>query len=282
MTTASDICARAAYLLNDTGYVTWSEASHLASFNEARRIAAQARPDLYQTTVVQRLLPGARQLLPTDAIRLTEVSRNVCGPAITLVERGLLDRFNPGWTVGTRARVVQHYTADERDPNVYWVYPPAPPPSTGLVGSLSGTTLSVVSVDSGGVVGQGQVLIGDGVVEGTTITGRLTGTGGTGTYSISAAYAELLGPIEMIAEGAEVQMIHEIAPVDYTLTSTLTKLEEFYAPAWVDFICQRAWMVDVEVAGSVQQAQAFGQLFLQSFAAGQAARIAHAPDQNAE
>ena len=86
----------------------------------------------------------------------------------------------------------------------------------------------------------------------------------------------------MIAEGAEVQMIHETAPVDYTLTSTLTKLEEFYFPAWVDFVCQRAWMVDAEVAGSGPQAQAFGALFMQAFAAGQAARMAHAPDQNKE
>jgi hypothetical protein len=282
MTTATDIIARAAYLLNDTGYVTWSQAAHLAAFNEARRIAAQARPDLYQTTVVQRLLPGARQLLPADAIRLTEITRNVCGPAITLVERGLLDRFNPGWTVGTRSQVVQHYTSDERDPNIYWVYPPACPPSTGLTGSISGAVLTVTAVDSGGTLGQGQVIEGTDIVDGTTITGKLTGTGGVGTYSLNTSYEDPVSSRDLIASGAEVQMIHEVAPVDYTLTSTLTKLEEFYAPAWVDFVCQRAWMVDVEVAGSVQQAQAFGQLFMQAFGVGQAARLAVAPDQNQE
>jgi len=52
------------------------------------------------------------------------------------------------------------------------------------VGSISGTTLTVTSVSSGALVVSG-VLSGTGITVGTTITAFGTGTGGTGTYTIS-------------------------------------------------------------------------------------------------
>ena len=48
MTTVTATIDRAAYLLNDAAFVTWSQASHLNALNEARRAAAQMRPDLYR------------------------------------------------------------------------------------------------------------------------------------------------------------------------------------------------------------------------------------------
>ena len=279
MTTVTATIDRAAYLLNDAAFVTWSQASHLKSLNEARRAAAQMRPDLYQVTAVQRLLPGARQLLPSDAVRLTENTRNVCGPACLPVQREYLDRFNPSWLVGTRANTIVHYSVDERDPNTYWVYPPACPPTTGLVGTLSGTTLSVVSVDTGGVIGQGQVLTGNGVIEGTTITGRLTGTGGAGTYSVGTTYADVLGPIEMVAEGAELQLVYEATPTDLTLSDSLSKLEDLYLPAWVEYILYKAWSVDAEAAGSGQQALMHLQAFTAAFTSGKQVDMGHSPNQ---
>jgi hypothetical protein len=51
-------------------------------------------------------------------------------------------------------------------------------------GSISGTTLNVTAITSGAVA-VGQVISGSGVVTGTTITGFISGSGSTGTYSVS-------------------------------------------------------------------------------------------------
>jgi hypothetical protein len=53
-------------------------------------------------------------------------------------------------------------------------------------GSISGTTLTVTAVSTG-VLAIGQTISGTGVTAGTTITALGTGTGGTGTYTVSVA-----------------------------------------------------------------------------------------------
>lgn len=55
-----------------------------------------------------------------------------------------------------------------------------------VTGSISGTTLTVTAVGSG-ILEVGQLLTGTGVTAGTTITALGTGTGGTGTYTVSAS-----------------------------------------------------------------------------------------------
>jgi hypothetical protein len=61
------------------------------------------------------------------------------------------------------------------------------PATTGVVtGSITLTTLDVTAVTSG-VLSIGQVISGTGVTAGTRIVGFLTGTGGTGTYTIDVS-----------------------------------------------------------------------------------------------
>lgn len=55
-----------------------------------------------------------------------------------------------------------------------------------VTGSISTTTLTVTAVTSG-TLAVGQVLSGTGITAGTKITGFITGTGGTGTYSVSTS-----------------------------------------------------------------------------------------------
>lgn len=55
-----------------------------------------------------------------------------------------------------------------------------------LVGSISGTVLTVTSVTSG-TVRMGQVLSGTGVTPGTTVANIITGTGGVGTYTVGTS-----------------------------------------------------------------------------------------------
>jgi hypothetical protein len=58
--------------------------------------------------------------------------------------------------------------------------------SAVVTGSIATTTLTVTAVTSG-VLKVGQVISGSGVTAGTTITALGTGTGGTGTYTVSAS-----------------------------------------------------------------------------------------------
>lgn len=55
-----------------------------------------------------------------------------------------------------------------------------------VTGSISGMTLTVTGISSGTLV-RGMVLKGSGVTAGTTITAFGSGTGGTGTYTVSAS-----------------------------------------------------------------------------------------------
>lgn len=55
-----------------------------------------------------------------------------------------------------------------------------------VTGSIATTTLTVTAVTSGTIV-LGSVISGTGVTAGTTVTAFLTGSGGTGTYTVSAS-----------------------------------------------------------------------------------------------
>jgi hypothetical protein len=67
-----------------------------------------------------------------------------------------------------------------------------------FTGSISGTTLTVTASASGSIV-LGQVISGSGVTGGTTITAFGTGTGATGTYTVSAS--QTVGSTAMTGAG---------------------------------------------------------------------------------
>lgn len=60
-----------------------------------------------------------------------------------------------------------------------------------FTGSIAGTTLTVTAVSNGTIASdaagsfQGQIVVGAGIAQGTSITARGSGTGGTGTYVVS-------------------------------------------------------------------------------------------------
>ena len=63
------------------------------------------------------------------------------------------------------------------------------PASANFIGSISGTTLTVILMKSG-TIAVGQSLFGLGLVAETVITGLGTGTGGTGTYTVNISQTE--------------------------------------------------------------------------------------------
>ena len=58
------------------------------------------------------------------------------------------------------------------------------PAKVSGTGSISGTTLTITAAPNGKFI-VGQVLTGTGITTGTTITALVSGTGGTGTYTVN-------------------------------------------------------------------------------------------------
>ncbi|MFY9835403.1 MAG: hypothetical protein WAK55_02855, partial [Xanthobacteraceae bacterium] len=71
-----------------------------------------------------------------------------------------------------------------------------------ITGSISGTTLTVSAVSSG-TIEVGETITGTGIAANTTIAGFDTGTGGTGTYTISTSQTVSSENMSVVTNGAD-------------------------------------------------------------------------------
>ena len=72
--------------------------------------------------------------------------------------------------------------------------------TTSFTASISGTTMTVTAVGSG-TIAVGQVITGTGVTAGTVITALGTGSGGTGTYTVSVSQTVASTTITIVGLG---------------------------------------------------------------------------------
>lgn len=87
---------------------------------------AELRPDALSTYEPNHACAvGARQALPAGGFKLFEVLANANGAAVRLVDRKMLDAVMPGWRAATGSTTIKSYCYDEREPEVFEVYPPA-------------------------------------------------------------------------------------------------------------------------------------------------------------
>jgi hypothetical protein len=165
--TPSDILTRAADIIQDQTNVRWPQDELLRYLNDARREIAVVRPDLYAATSTVTLVAGTKQALPTDGIRLIDVIRNMpsgaAGAAIRIVEREILDAQKPSWHTEASSTTIKHFMYDERNPRVYYLYPPATvshqieitygqTPTDIAIGNISSTQLTQEDVYTGAMV----------------------------------------------------------------------------------------------------------------------------------
>lgn len=124
---AQAILKRVVTTLNDVASVRWGVPELVAYLNDAQREIVMHRPDASSTVVTLPLAEGARQELPTTALKLMDVVRNTAHPrsTVTQVPMGQLDTVVPGWHGLTGRLTVQHFMADPLEPRVFYVYPPA-------------------------------------------------------------------------------------------------------------------------------------------------------------
>jgi len=123
--TAQDIANRVEILLQDETNIRWSEDELLGWIADAERETVALNPSAYTESSTVSLTSGTRQQLPSRAMRLIDVVRNVDGRAVRIVERKVLDEQRPDWHTESQASEAKHFTHDARDPRSFFVYPPS-------------------------------------------------------------------------------------------------------------------------------------------------------------
>ena len=124
-TTAQSIIKQAHELLQDPDGTRWKATELVDHLNDGQRALVELRPEMFAVTVATALIAGPRQTVPVACANLLEIPRNTSGGAIRPVERVQLDAIEPNWYTKTGVTAIKHTMVDAREPNVYYVYPPA-------------------------------------------------------------------------------------------------------------------------------------------------------------
>ena len=111
---------------NDPTNVRWTTPKVIRYANDGQRDIALYRPDAFTTNTVFTCAVGSKQALPAGATKLLSITRNGDnGRVVTPIKRELLDASVPLWHSTTPSALIMHTIYDERDPLVFYVYPPA-------------------------------------------------------------------------------------------------------------------------------------------------------------
>jgi hypothetical protein len=112
-----DVLDRAGIILQDNTNVRFPKEELLKFFNDAQKEVVLHRPDAKMVNTNYDCIDGSKQTLPSEALRLIEVVRNVGGRAITQVQKRILDE-----TVASTNKI-EHFIYDPADPKNFYVYP---------------------------------------------------------------------------------------------------------------------------------------------------------------
>lgn len=125
MILASAVIAQAQGIVQDMSAYRWTVPEWLEYLNDAQIQIVQLRPDMSVANISVPLIPGWKQAIPADGLRLLAIEANTSGRAIKLISTEKLNAFVPNWRTEKQADVIKHYTIDQRDPARFSVYPPA-------------------------------------------------------------------------------------------------------------------------------------------------------------
>jgi hypothetical protein len=125
-TDAKSIIDLAAVALDDTARVNWTETELLWWLRLSQTEMVNLAPFTNIKNIITKLVPG---VLLVD-IPYNYGTGNRVGGAIIRVPKELMDKRIPGWTTATASPIIKRYVYNQKDPMVYYVYPPQPTLST--------------------------------------------------------------------------------------------------------------------------------------------------------
>lgn len=149
--TGTQIDTKARYMLQDETPVRWTQTETLAWINSGLNEILFLKPNALVTTTTMICVAGTKQSLPTGALLLLDITRNMGtngttpGATITKVERNILDALLPTWHTVTANAVTQYYMYDPRNPRTFYVYPAQPTSSFGYLELSYSTTPTPLS-----------------------------------------------------------------------------------------------------------------------------------------
>lgn len=126
MIAVADVLARVGLILNDVDFVRWTKPELFGWINDAAGEIVIRRPPAGAKTTAIILAEGVSQSLPAGSHLLMDVVRNLPnGRRITVAERHRLEESAPNWYGMNPASSIRHYSYDDRNPQQFYVYPPA-------------------------------------------------------------------------------------------------------------------------------------------------------------
>lgn len=156
--TANDYILDAAELYADTDYDRIEATTWIRYLNAAIRALILVRPDAGAVTESVQLVAGTKQTLPTAALRLLDITRNMgadgltAGKIITPSDRKHIDFSNLLWPAATGDTVVENFSYDSNVPRIYYVTPPVSSTTNVYVEMSTSqlpTTITAIGNDDG-------------------------------------------------------------------------------------------------------------------------------------
>lgn len=126
MIAVADVLSRVGLILNDVEFVRWTKPELFGWINDGAGEIVIRRPPAGAKTVELSLVAGVKQSLPENSHLLMDIVRNLPnGRRITVAERHRLEESVPNWYGMSGSAVVRHYSYEDRNPQQFYVYPPA-------------------------------------------------------------------------------------------------------------------------------------------------------------
>ena len=123
--TVAEVVTEARELLLDTlEPYRYSDAFIIRRVNQTLRRICVLRPDLFSTHETISCVSGILQSCPTGSMRLMDVVANATGRALKEINQDTLDLMIPTWPTTTTTNPTD-WMRYPRDPNRFYVYPPA-------------------------------------------------------------------------------------------------------------------------------------------------------------
>jgi hypothetical protein len=144
---------KAGVLLLDPTHVRWTQTELLNYVNDGQREIVIYRPDASSKVQIFPLDDSnTMQRLPTEAIRLLDVTRNLGltgytpGSPVMEIDRRILDTQIPDWHSSPPQQAIQHFSYNPKTPDIFYVYPrPANSLKVEIIVSVPPTELSSTS-----------------------------------------------------------------------------------------------------------------------------------------